>query len=178
MLFSQLRQNSPLYILHKDSTPYIEVGQVTNVTAPMPIIGTYTQIGQPMSYSVDVSARVGEQNVLYQKMPANCEVADFAANGNVFISCTRDGINTEIQAMRQRSADVLSSVEYHKGMINVCDKMIQQLNPEEAEKVAQQEEINNLKNQMADMSRNITELLRQNKELIAQIGEKASSSKN
>ena len=175
MFFSQLRLNSPVYILHKDATPYVEVGQVSNVTAPMPIVGTLPQIGQPLSYYVDLTVRVGDQTCMYQKLPANGEVADFAANGNVFISCSRDGINTEIQAMRQRSADVLASVDYHKSMLGVYDKMIQQLNPEAAEKVAQQEEINQLKAQMADMSRNISELLKQNRELMSQLSEGTSS---
>lgn len=176
MFFSQLRQNSPLYILHKDATPYVEIGQVTNVSAAMPMLNAYQTIGQPLSYTVDITVRVGEQTLLYQKIPANGEVADFASNGNVFLSCTRDGINTEIQAMRQRSADVLSSVEYHQGMIGLCDKMLQQLNPEAAEKVAQQEEINQLKVQMEDMSRNISELLKQNRELMSQLDLSSSES--
>lgn len=177
MFFSQLRLNSPIYILHKDATPYIEVGQITNVTAPMPVLGTLPQIGQPLSYTVDISVRIGDQTSLYQKLPANSEVADFASNGNVFLSCTRDGINAEIQSMRQRSADVIASVEYHQGVIGVCDKMLQQLNPEAAEKIAQQEEINLLKSQMADMTKNIGELLKQNKELMLQISERTCPEK-
>lgn len=175
MYFSQLRQNSQIFILHKDSTPYVEIGQVTNVTAPMPMLNSYQQIGQPLSYSVDVSVRVGDQSYLYQKLPANSEFADFACNGNVFLSCTKEGVNTEIQALRQRSVDVISSVEFHQGMIGIYDKMLQQLNPEAAEKVAQQEEINRLKSQVSDLSKNISDLLKQNKELMLQISGKTSS---
>lgn len=151
MFFSQLRLNSPIYILHKDATPYVECGQVTNVTAPMPNIGTIPNLGQPMVYTVDVTVKVGENVSLYQKLPANGDVADFASNGNLFISCTREGINAEIQAMRQRSADVLASVDYHQGVISVCDKILQTINPEVAEKAQQQAEIASLKQQITSL---------------------------
>lgn len=60
MTFSQLRLNSPIYILHKDATPYVECGQVTNVSAPMPQLGNLPNMGQPLQYTVDVTVRVGE----------------------------------------------------------------------------------------------------------------------
>ena len=158
MLFSQLRLNSPIYILHKDATPYVECGQVTNVTAPMPQIGTLPNIGQPIQYTVDVTVKIGDQVSLYQKLPASGDVADFASNGNVFLSCTREGVNSEVQAMRQRSADVIASVDYHQGVIAVCDKIIQQLNPEMVEKAQQQQEISELKSQINSLMGLIEEL--------------------
>lgn len=148
MLFSQLRQNSPIYILHKDSTPYVEVGQVISVTAPMPTIPSIPMLNQQLMYSVDITINVGNQTTQYQKMPANSEVADFANNGNVFISCTREGVNAEIQSMKQRSIDILASMNYHKSIVDVCDKLISQLNPEVAEKEHQQQEIASLKEQI------------------------------
>lgn len=158
MLFSQLRLNSPIYILHKDATPYVECGQVTNVTAPAPMLGTIPNIGQPLQYTVDVTVKVGENVSLYQRLPANGEVADFQSNGNVFLSCTREGINAEVQAMRQRSADVIASVEYHQGVISVCDKILQTINPEVAEKAQQQAEIASLKTQINSLMGLIEEL--------------------
>lgn len=158
MFFSQLRLNSPIYILHKDATPYVECGQVTNVTAPMPQVGMVPNIGQQLNYTVDITVKVGDNTNVYQKLPANGEVADFQNNGNVFISCTREGINAEVQAMRQRSADVLASVDYHQGVIVVCDKILQQINPEVAEKAQQQAEIASLKNQINSLMGLIEEM--------------------
>lgn len=166
MLFSQLRLNSPIYILHKDATPYVECGQVTNVTAPMPQIGTLPQLGQPLSYTVDVTVRIGDQTSLYQKLPANGEVADFASSGNVLLSCTREGINGEIHALHKQSEDVVSSVQFHKDRMQALDAIYAQLNPEVAEKEAQQREIDHMKIQMNDMAQNVSELVRQNSELM------------
>lgn len=35
-MFSNLRTNSQIYILHRDATPYVEIGQVVSVSQPRP----------------------------------------------------------------------------------------------------------------------------------------------
>lgn len=120
-------------------------------------------------YTVDVTARIGDQNITYQKLPANLDIADFAGNGNVVIASQRSAMNAELQSMRQRSVDIVKSVDYHNGLIQTIDKIVQDLNPEEAQKQAQQEEINSLKNQMSQMSQNMAEMMKMNKELMEQL---------
>lgn len=165
-MFGQLRINNPLFVLNKQGSPSLEVGTVVSVTAPMPQLSS---IGQPTMYTVDVTARINDQNVTYQKLPANMDVADFAGNGNVVVACSRESMNSELQAMRQRSVDVVKSVDYHNGMIQAIDKIIQDLNPEEAEKLALQKEVTDLKGQMLQMSQSVNALLEQNKQLMEQI---------
>lgn len=165
-MFGQLRANNPLYILNRQGTPNLEVGTVVSVTAPMPQIGA---IGQPTMYTVDVMARIGDQTVTYQKLPANLDIADFAGNGNVVIASQRSAMNAELQSMRQRSVDIVNSVDYHNGIIQTIDQIVKDLNPEEAQKAQQQEEINSLKAQMSQMSQGMSELMRMNKELMEQL---------
>ena len=165
-MFGQLRINNPLFVLTKQGSPSLEIGTVVSVTAPMPQLSS---IGQPTMYTVDVTARINDQNITYQKLPANMDVADFAGNGNVVVACSRESMNSELQAMRQRSVDVVKSVDYHKGMIQSIDKIIQDLNPEEAEKLALQKEVTDLKGQMLQMSQSVNALLEQNKQLMEQI---------
>ena len=62
-------------------------------------------------YTVDVTARINDQNITCQKLPANMDVADFAGNGNVVVACSRESMNSELQAMRQRSVEVVKSVD-------------------------------------------------------------------
>ena len=165
-MFGQLRINNPLFVLNKQGSPSLEIGTVVSVTAPIPQLSS---IGQPTMYTVDVTARINDQNVTYQKLPANTDVADFAGNGNVVVSCSRESMNSELQAMRQRSVDIVKSVEYHNGMIQAIDKIIQDLNPEEAEKIALQKEVTDLKGQMLQMSQSVNALLEQNRQLMEQI---------
>lgn len=170
MSFSNLRTNNQIYILHKDNTPYLESGNVLSVTAPMPTMGNF---GQPTVFTVDVTVKTGEQTITYSKLPSGAEVADWGGNGNLVVACSREAMNNELQSMKQKSVDVIASVDYHKQVIDVCDKIMQQLNPEYAEKVQQQEELSNLKGQVAMMSQNMSELMKMNKELMEQLkGEK------
>lgn len=67
-------------------------------------------------------------------------------------------MNEEVQAMRQRSADVIASVDYHKGVMEVCDRMLQQLNPDAALKAQQQAEISDLKKKINSLMGMIAEL--------------------
>ena len=173
-MFGQLRINNPLFVLNRQGTPCLEVGTVVSVTAPMPQLSS---IGQPTMYTVDVTARINDQNITYQKLPANTDVADFAGNGNVVIACSRESMNSELQAMRQRSVDVVKSVDDHNGLIQAIDKIIQDLNPEEAEKLALQKEVTDLKCQMLQMSQSVNALLEQNKQLMEQIKSERNNTK-
>lgn len=158
-MFSNLRTGSQLYILHKDATPYIEVGQVVSVSQPMPRYQV-NNFMQPQELVVDVVVSVNGNNITLQKLPANLDVADQGtANGALFISTTKESMNTEVVSLRQKSQDILSSIDYHKKVIQDCELLLQRLNPEFAEQKQQKQEIDNLKMQMTEMMNNMKELM-------------------
>lgn len=160
-MFSNLRQNSQIYILHRDSTPYIEVGSVISVSQPKP---KYQQNNflAPQELVVDIIVNVNGNNVTLQKLPANLDVADQGTiSGSLFISTSRESMNTEINAMRQKSLDIINSVDYHKKVIQDCEILLQRLNPEFAEQKQQKQEIDMLKSQMADIMGSMKELMAQ-----------------
>ena len=72
------------------------------------------------------------------------------------ISGSRESMNAEVAAMRNRSSEILGSVEHHKSVMESCDKMLQVLNPEFAERQKQEaenkarQELSELKAMMAD----------------------------
>jgi hypothetical protein len=49
-------------------------------------------------------------------------------------------MNSEILSMKQRSLDIINSMEYHQNIISGCDEILQTLNPEIAEKQRQEQE--------------------------------------
>jgi predicted RNase H-like nuclease (RuvC/YqgF family) len=124
--------------------------------------------GQPQEMVVDIVAKVNNQDVTYQKLPANLDIADFGNNG-IVIADNKLAMNSEIMSLKQKSVDVLNNVSYHQQMIANCDKMLSDLNPEFAEKQQQQAEINELKTQVHDLTKGMSELMRVNKDLIAQL---------
>ena len=171
-MFQNLRVNSPVYILHKENSPYIEQGNVISVSMPKPKYPSQTQFGQypQMEMVVDVVVNIGGQNANLQGLPAGADIADFGQNGNIVVSCSRDAMNGELSTLRQKSVDILNSVEYHKGMIESCDKMLTALNPEFAAKQQQEQEIDMMKQQIATMTQNMNTLMQMNQKLMEQLG--------
>ena len=67
-------------------------------------------------------------------------------------------VKTEILNYKQKSLDVINSIDIHKNIIQDCDDILNKLNPEYAEKKQQQDEILTLRNQISEMSLNLTNL--------------------
>lgn len=160
-MFSNLRTNSQIYILHRDATPYIEIGQVVSVSQPRPRYQTSSYIA-PQEQVVDVVVGINGNNITLQSLPANLDVADQGTiNGSLFISTSRDAMNTEVNSMRQKSLDIINSVEHHKKVIQDCELLLQRLNPEFAEQKQQKQEIDMLKSQMSEMMAGMKDLMAQ-----------------
>lgn len=169
-MFQSLRASNQFYILHKESVPYIEIGSVVSVSAPMPKFAFPQTFGQPQEMVVDVVVRVNDNNVTFQKLPANQEIADFGMNGSIVVATSKDAMNAELSSLRQKSIDIINSVNFHKSVIEGCDKTLRSLNPEYAEKQQQQEEITVLKQNMEEMRQNMVNLMKMQQDFFAKFG--------
>ena len=160
-MFQNLRTNSQLFILHKESNPFIEYGSVVSVSAPRAKYPASTPIGHfpQMEMVVDITVNVNGQQSNLQGLPAGADIADFGQNGNIVVSCSREAMNNEISTMKQKSADILHSVDYHKSVMDSCDKMLNALNPEFAAKQHQEAEIAGLKSDISDIKREFSGLM-------------------
>lgn len=160
-MFSNLRTNSQVYILHKDSTPYVEVGQVVSVSQPTPKFPV-TNFMAPQELVVDVVVKINDNNVTLQKLPANLDIADQGtSNGAIVITTSREAMNSEVDSLRQKSLSIINSVDYHKKVVQDCEVLLQRLNPEFAEQKQQKQEIDVLKSQVAEMMSGMKELMAQ-----------------
>lgn len=160
-MFQTLRVNSPIYILHKEGTPYVETGMVVSVSSPMPKFPLPNAPMQPFGTAemvVDVIANVNGQQMTFQKLPANKDIEDSIIN-KITIATNRDAMNAEVSALKQKSIDLINSMEYHQGVIMGCDKILESLNPEFGEKVRRDKEIADLKGQVVEMSGILRELM-------------------
>lgn len=158
-MFSNLRTNSQIYILHKDSSPYVEVGQVVSVSQPQPRFPV-SNFMNPQELVVDIVVKVNGTDVTLQKLPANLDIADQGtANGALVITTSREAMNAEVDSLRQKSLGILNSVDYHKKIVQDCELLLQKLNPEFAEKKQQQQEIDTLKNQMSELTAGFKEMM-------------------
>lgn len=159
-MFSNLRTNSQIYILHKESSPYVEVGTVMNVSQPVPKFPMNNFMNQ-QELVVDVTVKINDSTVTLQKLPANLDIADQGINGNMVITTSREAMNSEVDALRQKSLGILNSVEYHQKVVQDCEILLQRLNPEFAEQRQQKQEIDTLKAQMSEMMSDMKDLMAQ-----------------
>ena len=147
MAFQNLRNNHQIYVLRKNTTPTLEIGKVTHISVPVPKYGASSMYNDLV---LDITAEIDGKATNFQKLPANSEIADFG--NNVVIAVSKEAMNNEVMSMKQRSMDILNSIEQHRSIIDGCDEILQVLNPEIAEKQRQEqenkalrEEINSLK---------------------------------
>ena len=113
---------------------------------------------------VDVVVNIGGQNVNIQELPANMDIADDSRTG-MLVSASRDEMNAEIITMKQKSEEVLRSVDYHRNFLAACQQMLSVLNPEIAAKQRQDKELADIKEQLA-------RVLAMNESLVKRLEEK------
>lgn len=142
MAFNNLRAGNTVYVLRKD-VPSIEIGKVVSVSLPMP------KYGNALDVVIDITTETSN----YQRLPANVDIADLG--NNIVISCSKDAISNEIDYMKQTSLSIINSIEQHQNIVNSCEQMFKQLNPEiaeqEEEKRQLRQEINQLKDMMSEL---------------------------
>jgi len=156
-MFQSLRPNNQIYILRKDK-PVLEIGSVVSVSTPVPKYQMQPAVFGHQEMVVDIVAKVNNQDITYQKIPANAEIADFGST-NVVISDNKEAMNSEVLSLKKKSEDLIASIDYHKEIISGCESILSQLNPEFAEKKAQQEEMTFLRDRVDKMSKDIESLI-------------------
>jgi len=161
-MFQSVRPNSPIYVFHKGDNARLETGYVVNQPIPKPKYQMPHTFGQPQEMIVDLVVKLNDVTVNYNALPAQLDIADSYSNGeNIVISDSRDAMNAEIISLKQKSVDIINSVDYHESLIKQYDKILSDFNPEMAEKQAQQQEIAQLRNQMNEMTKNMALLIEQ-----------------
>ena len=156
MAFQNLRNNHQIYILKKDVVPTLEIGKITNVSVPVPKYGNTSMYNDLI---IDVTADVDGKTTSFQKIPANSEIADFG--NNIVIATSKEAMNNEVVSMKQRSLDILNSVEQHQSIIKGCDEILQMLNPEIAEKQRQEQENKALREEINSLKEMFSEFINQ-----------------
>ena len=156
MAFQNLRNNHQIYILHKDATPTLEIGKITHVSVPVPKYGTNSMYNDLV---LDITAEIEGKATNFQKLPANSDIADFG--NNIVVAVSKDAMNSEVTSMKQRSVDILNSLEQHRSIINGCDEILQVLNPEIAEKQRQEQENKALREEINSLKEMFSEFMNQ-----------------
>lgn len=172
-MFQSVRPNSNIYILHKDNNPRIVIGTLTNQPVARRKYQVTPNFTQPQEMVVDLNVRSNNFTYNLVNIPSNLDIAETVFDGEtILISDNKEAMNAEVLSLKQKSIDIVNSVDYHNNFINVCDSILSDLNPEFAEKQAQKQEIDMLKSQMSEMARKYDQLMEANRRLIGQLSKK------
>lgn len=146
MNFSEIRQNYPVYILNRNSMTTMQ-GKVINAGKPyfpnmnpmnMPMPGQVKQSTQRM---VDITIEIEGKTQTFT-IPETSAVTCAQINGNeMILSTEKQGIIREVEVLKSQSESVLASMDKHKTIIQNCDRILTEWNPQFAEKKELEERI-------------------------------------
>ena len=157
-MFQGLRTNSLFYVLDKGENPNLRIGQVVSVSNPQTKYPTFNNgfTPQPMETVVDVKVKLGDEEVDFKQLPANGQIAN---DKNLVVSDNKDAMSAEVDAMLRQSKVILESVDYNKRVVESCEGMLQQLNPQIAKEKEQTEKINKLEGKVSGIEGKIDKMM-------------------
>ena len=107
-MFSNLSQNSILYVLDLNYSPKVLSGPIERVSIPRP---KYNTFNPNMEMVVDITATINGEKREFKGVP-NSTIANFGTDAFV-LADSKDALNSYINAMLQNSRSILDSVEKH-----------------------------------------------------------------
>lgn len=157
-MFQGLRTNSLFYVLDKGEKPNLRIGQVVSVSNPQTKYPTFNNgfTPQPMETVVDVKVKLGDEEVDFKQLPANGQIAN---DKNLVVSDNKDAMSAEVDAMLRQSKAILESVDYNKRVVESCEGMLQQLNPQIAKEKEQTEKISKLEGKVSGIEGKIDKMM-------------------
>lgn len=157
-MFSGLRQGNLFFVLDKSNLT-LRIGEVESVSNPMPKYNQGQYTTQPFAQpemQVDVKAKFGDETLKFEQLPANSSIT---SNNNVIVSDNKEAMNMEVEAMLRNSRSVLDSIPYHEKVIDTCDLMLRELNPQFAKEKEQEEKICALEEKMGGIENTLNQMM-------------------
>ena len=91
----------------------------------------------------------------FQKIPTNQELFSYP---NAVISDKKEAILSEVESMMQSSRQIVDSVPYHQSVVESCDEILKQLNPQFAKEKQQEEKITALESMVGSLKNDIGDI--------------------
>lgn len=156
-MFQGIRQNNLFYILEKNDTLNLKVGQVVSVSNPQPKYNQFPTpaYGNQPEMTVDIKVKVGEEVMEFKQLNATHSLAN---SGNVIVSDNKEAMSAEVEGLLRTSKQIIESVPYHEKVIGACDSILRELNPQFAKEKEQEEKIGALEVRMGDINEKLDKM--------------------
>ena len=152
-MFSNLSQNSILYILDLRSNPKILSGPIERISIPRP---KYNTFNPNMEMVVDIVANINGERREFKGVPNNT-IADFGEDAFVLAE-SKDVLNSYVHSMLQNSKNIINSVEKHQTLIEQYEEAIQELNPDIKVSMENDKAIKDLKEEISELKQMIASM--------------------
>lgn len=153
-MFSNLSQNSILYVLDLNNNPKILSGPVERVSVPRP---KYNNFNPTLEMVVDVIATINGERREFKGIP-NGAIANFGTDAFILAE-SKEALNSYINAMLQNSRSILESMDKHKKLVVDYEEALQELNPSLKADKEKDKAIQDLQGQVKTLQDNIQQLL-------------------
>ena len=155
MLFKEMKPGYPVYFLDKESVKAYQ-GKVVSVAVPRYDAPKFGQISQPQTgMVVDVTIEANGEAKTYT-IPESTSVA-YACM--VVLSSDKDGILREVEALKSEAEATLSKMETAKANVAKCDAILEEWNPQIAEKRENERRIEGIENEVKSLGQMVRELI-------------------
>lgn len=148
-MFQGLSQGATVQVLYKN-TPRVADGRVISVNTHMPTFNPQQPMAMMNGPVTDITVQVDNETIPFAGLPANGVVANFPEKG-LFITTDRSAVLREVEAMANASRQVLESVPAHQKMIQDCENILIELNPDRKKDAEQAKELSDLRGQVAEL---------------------------
>ncbi len=149
-MFSNLTQNSVIYIMDLNNSPKITSGLIESVSLPRPKYNGFTPTFETV---VDIVANIAGERREFKGVP-NTSIANFGDSAFI-IAENKDALSSYITSMLQNSKTILNSMEKHKKLVEDYETALSELNPS----VKDNKAIESLQNQVNTLQDSIKILL-------------------
>jgi len=158
-MFQNLRENDAVYVIDKSGIPCLKIGQVKNVSRPMPATPTQTtglMIGMNQQLEVTLRAIVDEKEGDFPHLPTTATVHDY---GSMLIAESREAALSEIDKIRIKSQGELDRQDINEQTVAACEEMSKALNPSYAKEQERDAAISKLGGRLDNLENGMAEIL-------------------
>lgn len=147
-MFSTLRQGDTVLVLEQLDKLTLNTGEIIE------ILPTYTP-NYNYNGNINMKVKINDQEYEFKKVPWNQSVAK---NGKIVIGENKEVILKEVSALKENSEQILNNIDYHKQLVRDCDAILRENDTYYNSTVKHDEEINDLRNQINDMSKSLAKI--------------------
>ena len=156
-----MTQGATISVLYRN-IPRVADGKVVAVNTHLPQFNPQQPMAMMNGPVTDITVQIGNETIPFAGLPANGVVANFPDKG-IFIATERAAVLREIEAMAAASKQILESVPSHQKMVQDCEALLIELNPDRKKEAQQAQEMNAMRGEIADLRKALLAFLEQSK---------------